>query len=259
MFAKACEDLLPIISPIIVAMRQRRGKIDWTGGAGMFLNRQGWFVTAGHILEEVARLENEIQVNRNKKKRKKGTDITEYTFTVGQLSGTGLEAKVSRPIDLGLGRLIGVQLPKGHRFPKFRTNPVKQGELLCRAGFPFVENLNPKLSWKVGSGFDLSQMFPLPMFVNEALVSRFANVEVDGTPTGTWIETSSPGLRGQSGGPLFDVDGNICGIQVNTMHYPLGFKGKGRNQSLHVGRAVHSETIRSILEQNNVSYCLEES
>jgi hypothetical protein len=38
-----------------------------------------------------------------------------------------------------------------------------------------------------------------------------------------WIETSSPGLKGQSGGPLLDERGTIWGVQSNTFSYNLGF------------------------------------
>ena len=62
-----------------------------------------------------------------------------------------------------------------------------------------------------------------------------------------WIETSSPDLKGQSGGPLFDENGLICGIQVNTYLYLLDFYGIGSNQSLNVGRAVRSDTIIAFL------------
>ena len=103
-------------------------------------------------------------------------------------------------------------------------------------------------------------MFPVPMFVNEALVSRFLNVRSDNEDLGTWIETSSPGLMGQSGGPLADIHGNVCGIQVNTEHYPLGFKGKKvRNQFLHVGRAITAKTVTEVLDGYGISYFTEES
>jgi hypothetical protein len=38
-----------------------------------------------------------------------------------------------------------------------------------------------------------------------------------------YIETSSPGLRGQSGGPTFDTEGAVWAIQSQTRHLPLGF------------------------------------
>jgi len=38
------------------------------------------------------------------------------------------------------------------------------------------------------------------------------------------IELSTPGLRGQSGGPLFNSEGIICGMQSSTNHLHLGFE-----------------------------------
>lgn len=60
-------------------------------------------------------------------------------------------------------------------------------------------------------GFGFKDVFPVTMFANEALVGRFVLLE-----SGKWIETSSPGLLGQSGGPLVGTDGLIRGMQVNT-------------------------------------------
>ena len=33
------------------------------------------------------------------------------------------------------------------------------------------------------------------------------------------IELSTPGLRGQSGGPLFNSEGLVCGMQSGTNHF----------------------------------------
>jgi hypothetical protein len=38
-----------------------------------------------------------------------------------------------------------------------------------------------------------------------------------------FVEMSSPGLRGQSGGPRFDVNGMVWGLQSRTQHLALGF------------------------------------
>ena len=251
MFQVACRALLPAVSPIVIVSRTHQGKIECSVGAGMFINRDGWFVTAGHILGQIVSLEKALRIGKTKRRRK-GSVVTHYLFTFGSANGTGIEAHVKPSVDIGIARLDGVTPPPGFVFPKFRVRDIEPGELLCRAGFPFVEDRKPP--WTPKNGFDLSKVFPLPIFVNEALVSRFANIEVKGRIEGTWIETSTPGLRGQSGGPLFDHEGNVCGIQVNTHHYPLGFKGKGRNQVLHVGRAVHSKTVRELLDKKNIPY-----
>ena len=152
---------------------------------------------------------------------------------------------------LGIGKAALSAVPENYSFPRLRIRDVEQGELLCRVGYPFVEGIH--LDWTEVDGFKFSNLFPMPVFVNEALVSRFLQI-----PQGLLIETSSPGLKGQSGGPLLDVDGNVCGLQVSTAHYPLDFEGKGRNQVLNVGRAVHVNAICSALDDHAVTYYRED-
>ena len=74
-----------------------------------------------------------------------------------------------------------------------------------------------------------------------------------------YFETSSPGLRGQSGGPVFDVTGVVWGIQSETTHYPLGFspknaEGQAEHQFLNSGKAVDAETVCGFLDDNDISY-----
>ena len=66
------------------------------------------------------------------------------------------------------------------------------------------------------------------------------------------METSSPGLGGQSGGPVVDEYGLVCGIQVNTRKYPIATAKAG--WSYYVGRAVTVMAIRAFLDQHNVPY-----
>ena len=81
------------------------------------------------------------------------------------------------------------------------------------------------------------------------------------------IELSTPGLRGQSGGPLFDKDGIVCGMQSGTNHLHLGFdmknfeyKTNGRtikvtNQPfIHMGHCVHIDIIKNFLRENNIKF-----
>ena len=247
MFQETCTALQQTIMPIVVAWRVERGKVYCGIGAGMILNEEGWFITAGHILKQIADLDKQVTVP--KQTRKKGNRPTAYVAIFGTTNAHLEKGTVKGEIDLGIGKLEGYSPPNGHVFPKLRIRDVQQGELLCRAGYPFVDDIKPSWKDKDGGGFTFTNLFPVPLFVNEALVSRFAKLN-----SGMWIETSSPGLKGQSGGPLADADGLICGIQVNTHHYPLGFQGGGRNQVLNVGRAVHVETIRNYLDSHSINY-----
>ena len=74
------------------------------------------------------------------------------------------------------------------------------------------------------------------------------------------LETSTPGLRGQSGGPIFDTNGDIWAIQSRTQHYDLGFKPKAmqsaqeEHQFLNVGLGVHVQTVLGFLDQLGIKY-----
>ncbi|HQN28938.1 MAG TPA: serine protease, partial [Mesotoga sp.] len=76
-----------------------------------------------------------------------------------------------------------------------------------------------------------------------------------------FIETSSPGLLGQSGGPILDVTGKVWAVQSRTVHLPLGFSPKVRkdgreieeNQFLNVGWGVHVEMIVDAMKSSGIA------
>ena len=82
-----------------------------------------------------------------------------------------------------------------------------------------------------------------------------------------FIECSNPGLRGQSGGPVVDVDGTIWGIQSQTKHLELGFAPPVKNtkgspvehQFLNVGWSVHAETLIGFLNDSGVAHATSET
>ena len=123
---------------------------------------------------------------------------------------------------------------------------MQAGELLCRTGYSLLED-KLAVKWD-GTGFAANAAPPL--FVNSGLVSRFINqgdLRI--------IELDSPGLRGQSGGPLFDEEGRICGMQFRTTHYPLGFNTNPQER-YHVGQAIDVSTLRAFLDGNGIDYAI---
>ena len=158
------------------------------------------------------------------------------------------DVSVLGDLDLALGRLEPTSLLAGP-YPTFK-NPdsgFRPGRSLCRFGFPFEQiavSFDP-----ARSVFSLDQL-QLALFPIEGILTRI--IAGTGTPA-QFIETSSPGLRGQSGGPLCDSRGRIWGIQSRTAHIPLGFNptvtANGRtieeHQFINLGWAVH---VRLILE-----------
>ena len=57
-----------------------------------------------------------------------------------------------------------------------------------------------------------------------------------------YLETSSAGLLGQSGGPIFDIDGTVWAMQSRTTHLPLGFAPKV-NTKAKKSRNINSCTL----------------
>ncbi|HMK04712.1 MAG TPA: trypsin-like peptidase domain-containing protein [Ferruginibacter sp.] len=146
------------------------------------------------------------------------------------------------------------------------SSSIKQGKSLCRIGFPFPEFNNFRhnadaddIEW-TNTGNPNSPCFPI-----DGIVTRFVGDQQNNRIAA--IEMSTPGLRGQSGGPLFDSSGNIYGMQYATNHLHLGFDMKdidiinnGRknkvsnNPFLHVGVCVHVDRIKEFLNEKKIDF-----
>lgn len=81
------------------------------------------------------------------------------------------------------------------------------------------------------------------------------------------IEMSTPGLKGQSGGPLFDTEGIVYGIQFATTSLHLGFdfinkeitvnnkKKKVSDYSfIHLSACIHVDIIKDFLKSLNIKF-----
>ena len=103
-------------------------------------------------------------------------------------------------------------------------------------------------------------MLPLDgMFMR--VINKRAPEGADGEKC-AFIELSSPSLIGQMGGPVFDADAVVWGVQSHTVHYPLGFsppipgarQGDVAHQFLNTGLAVHAAVIRRFLDDEGIAY-----
>ncbi|GAB4028459.1 trypsin-like peptidase domain-containing protein [Spirosoma gilvum] len=144
------------------------------------------------------------------------------------------------------------------------TSRIKPGRSLCRLGYPFPEFTNFRYNPSIDDiEWDIVGRASSPSFPIDGIVTRLTgdNRNVLG------IEMSTPGLRGQSGGPLFDTNGLIYGMQSATTHLHLGFdiedhevmvNGRKRRVSnypfLNVGRCVHVDVIKAFLREKGVKY-----
>ncbi len=88
------------------------------------------------------------------------------------------------------------------------------GTSLCKPGFPF-HSIIPTFD-ETTNNFKLPEAsFPLPLFPLEGIYTRTIQINIPDSPLSfplKYIETSSLGLIGQSGGPTFNTYGTVWAI-----------------------------------------------
>lgn len=168
--------------------------------------------------------------------------------------------------DLAIIRFLdyGKKLYSGHARFLPDESAIRQGKYLCRLGYPFPEftnyqynSLKDDIEW-TASGRQFTPNFPVDGIITRHIADQFG---IHG------IEMSTPGLRGQSGGPLFDSNGLVYGIQSSTRHLHLGFdqiekevvhEGHKKRVSnfpfMNVGQCIHLSIVKQFLRENEVEF-----
>ncbi len=283
MFVEACAKSIKYTKPMVISTVRVDGTVVSGFGTYVFINREGWAMTAGHcvscVVEQRAAGDKMREVdawNNEHPDEKKEYDpkwLKTHSIWWGEDHIRIEKAHVMPDLDLALVKLVGIPDNFVNEFPTFKSpENIKQGMSLCRIGFPF---LTIKSSFEPEHNrFRLDELPKDLMhqyFPNEGILTRNIVRRVkkpDGTladigPHGImplFIETSTPGLRGQSGGPIFDVKGNIVGLQSQTMHLDLGFGDRqayGKympEQFMNVGLGVHATTLTKAMDKFGVKY-----
>ena len=272
MFADACEKAMKFTRPVIVSSRTFDGRTLSECATYFFINRDGWAITAGHLFNSNIKFNQDrqkIQDYRDGKIDKADPDwITNHSFWWGWDNVRITEAYVNLEIDIAVLRLEGVRPDMIGEYPVFKDpEKMRPGTSLCRTGFPFIKNAT-EFDEAAGSFRIRPGILPMVFFPNEGIHTR--NIMTgrckDGNYEKLYIETSSPGIKGQSGGPIFDRNGYIAGMQVFTEHFELDFRPstvneKGEtveeNQFMNIGVGVHAKTIMAILDSKGVRYSKE--
>ena len=277
MFADACEKAMKFTRPVIISTRTFDGR-TLSGCATFFMvNRDGWALTAGHVFSSNIKFnEDRKKIEEYNRKRANGDDpgqadpdwITNHSFWWGWDNVRIAEAYVNMEVDLALCKLDGFQPDMVREYPVFKDpEKLRPGTSLCRTGFPFIKDVT-EFDENTG-GFRIKKgVLPMAFFPNEGIHTRniFMGRSRDGDFEKLYVETSSPGIKGQSGGPIFDKNGCIAGMQAFTQHFALDFRPsavneKGEtvevNQFMNIGVGVHVKTIRAILDSKGVKYEIE--
>jgi hypothetical protein len=226
-----------------------------------FLSEKKQLRNTDNYSEKLIALEQKFQYNENITAELK----TNFVDCVDKMESFTIT--VHPTLDLAVIKFTGFEQLRHNHCAKFLKDDtqLKQGKFLCRLGFPFPEFNNfqfnsqtEEIEW-TQTGTNLSPRFPI-----EGMVTRFLGDQQNGI---YGIEMSTPGLRGQSGGPLFDENGIICGMQYSTKHLHLGFDLEEKEINInnkikkisdypfiHLGQCIHVSTIKAFLKEHGISY-----
>lgn len=291
MFVRAIEDVSRFTRPIHTIYRGYSSEKAWPGAATLFfVNEEGVAITCRHVAEQFPKAEQlnqQYQIFQQARFRLKKDDF--YETNLADLAAqydmrpdnviqmkhqfvncfdqfTSFDIHLHPRVDLAIIRFKGFNKIFYRSFARFLADDseAKQGRMLCRLGFPFPEFTNFKYNYSSDDIEWTREGNPsTPSFPIEGIITRL----IASNRSITGIEMSSPGLRGQSGGPLFDSDGLIYGMQSSTRHLHLGFDLEnfevpmsGGNKKvtnmpfLHVGQCVHGAVIKEFLTEHSIKF-----
>ncbi len=254
-----------------------------SAAAMFFVNGDGWAVTCKHVatLMQEAEAINE-RYSSFREELKKGGGLRKLEKQYGYTKGTCIQLKnqlVSgvTPIgniqclmhpeyDIAAVHFEGYtkKMYKGHAVFARDFSKVQPGDFLCRLGYPFPEFRDFGYDAKAddivwADKAETPARFPLEGMFTRNLRDEKGRVFA--------LELSTPGLKGQSGGPLFDSRGIIYGMQYQTAHHYLGFDMKdtpvmtnegtvkvSNQPMLHTGNCIRSDIITEFLKTNGIKY-----
>ncbi len=290
MFAEAIEEVGGFTRAVQFLTRGYKSEeIDAGTATLFFVNDHGDAVTCGHVARAIAQSQQIEQNYANFKQERDSLDVKNRKAAIKQLEvkykyrpGSPVQSRV-RFVDCadtqgnitihvhGHYDLAILQFGadknyniRGHAIFAKDPNDARPGDYLCRLGYPFPEYADFEYDRDTDDIYWLEgETTRIPRFPIDGMFTRHLADQ-----NGVYgIELSTPGLRGQSGGPLFDEDGIIFGMQFATHHLYLGFdmenyKARSNGQEktlnnqpfLHVGQCIGSEVIKAFLREKDIEF-----
>ena len=144
-------------------------------GSGVIISEDGLILTAAHVLPEA------------------GGEVVIVLADGRQVAGKALG--VNRGVDSGMAQ-ITEPIAEGDKYP---TAPVADSDTIWEGDWCIA----------FGHGGGVQTDRPAPM-----RLGRMLHITSDTTPI-RWLTTDCTVISGDSGGPLFDLEGNVIGIHSN--------------------------------------------
>ena len=246
-------------------------EIEQGSGTLMVINEDGYVLTCKHVAElfiqadrlneEYPELLKELKEDREGTIKKYNLDDNTVVLTTIILTITYNKAAITfhDTLDLALIHFENVKFDCEY-YPIFSRSLVEIGQSVCKLGFAFPEYDCFEYS-KKDKAIVLKEnpVTNFPLFPLDGIVTRYEENE-------SGFEMSTPGIKGQSGGPIFSPDGIVYGIQSMTQVFDMNaeldikvkrgikIRSERYNPFIGLGIGVSSTEICKFLDENKVKY-----
>ena len=280
MFADACQKVMRFTRPIATSVRHYNGSMSTEVSSMMIVNSDGWIITAAHVFDSFMKYQsdmkkieevNSINSSRSHNGRSLSSEIkidsnliTNHSFWWGWDNVRINNVMANRQADILVGKLEPFNPAWVTDYPVFADpDHMRIGTSVCCGGFPFI-NITPEF-------LEDKKVFRIPKLVAENLFypvqGIYAHTEdkgktADGSCNLKFIEVASPVLKGHSGGPIFDRDGRVLGMQIFTEHRSMDLHPTAEldgqkyieNQFFNLGIGLHVSSIFEMMDRRGVRY-----
>lgn len=282
MYKKSIKDNSKFLVPFIQGIKYYGSdEIEHVSGTMIILNENGDLLTCKHIANQFIVndklnnnyhiLINEINNCKNKEELKqleKKHNLKKDTVVLSKIDlpfkTSDIEIKFHKYLDVAVIRFKGIKV-KLDNYPVFSTKMPMQGQSVCKLGYAFPEySLFEYSKEKNDIVLKENKISNFPLFPMDGIVTRHM-IDEKGNPS--MFEMSTPGIRGQSGGPIFSPEGIVYGIQSMTKQLDLNFDIDGNVKRgienkkvvytpfINLGIGVSSSEIIKFLDENNIECC----
>lgn len=286
MFVQAIEQVAAFTRPIYTIRRRYPDNfILKDSGTLFFVNDSGAAITSRNIAssfpaaDQLDKKHNDFIVERNNLKRDATFQFEEkllakrYGFqkdAITQICNSfvncvqgekGLSIKIHPKYDLALIQFNEPQkyLYSGHAI--FAKEMPKVGTSVCRMGYPFPEFNNFRYNKQTDRiEFTKEGKTSTPYFPIEGMITRY----LSDNERLFAVETSTAGMLGLSGGPMFTTDGRVCGMQfgIATIRQTLNAPQHNNAEQTpspqvfeyRFGNCIHVDVIKDFLQANGVKF-----
>lgn len=202
-------------------------------GSGFFINRSGYFVSVAHVFD-----------NSNAQ-----TSFRYFGQVPDKVSNPSLIIKeVSRNDDLDI--FVGkIEIKNSCYFCLANERP-DIGRSVCISGYPLAQ-----LGNNSQGGLELGgvRRYFQPSFVLDYAVCKSGNMQ-GRIRTHDGFLVRDLGLYGMSGGPVFDANGHVLGIQGSVTHPRKSIGSSGETIAVQNAVAIRSPLILDLFKKHRIRY-----